>query len=158
MSVDVSLGTKLAQLRERVGVLFSLSPSCCVHLITLPTHSRWLKLPHKTDFHLTLFLSCYFSLVISFSLYSYMLLDKDIFSHPDEHRERTLVHHHVPASRSGKAATTGRSQFNLNGQRPITLPRSFPVRRDQEQQILRRTFFAGLFILECSSVTSFQLS
>ena len=33
--------------------LILLSLSCCVHFITLPTHSRWLKLRRKTDFHLT---------------------------------------------------------------------------------------------------------
>merc|ERR1712136_77715 len=55
VSVEVSLGTKLAQLRGSVGTymdltrshsctFFPLSQSCCVHLIILPTHSRWPRL------------------------------------------------------------------------------------------------------------------
>ena len=53
VSVEVSLGTKLAQAEGSVGMhvdltllhsctLFLSSQSCCVHLITLPTHSLWL--------------------------------------------------------------------------------------------------------------------
>ena len=65
VSVEVSLGTKLAQAEEEcwdaraldsVTILdnvFRLSQSCCMHLITLPTHLRLLKLRHKTDYHLT---------------------------------------------------------------------------------------------------------
>ena len=56
VSVEVSLGVKLAQLRGEcwhahgldtvtpLHMCFPLSQSCCVHSITLPTHSRWLKL------------------------------------------------------------------------------------------------------------------
>ena len=59
VSVEVSLGAKLAQLRGEcwhahgldtaapLHMCFPLSQTCCVHSITLPTHSRWLKVATK---------------------------------------------------------------------------------------------------------------
>ena len=54
VSVEVSVGTKLAQLRVSVGMHVDLtllhsplSQSCCVILIILPAHSRWLKVATK---------------------------------------------------------------------------------------------------------------
>ena len=53
-SVEVSLGTKLAQVEGDIDLTMlrfcafvSLSQSCCVHFTIIPTHSRWLKVATK---------------------------------------------------------------------------------------------------------------
>ena len=66
VSVTVSLGAKPAQAEgkcsivqklDTVAFLHTCFPCFQIHLAIFPTHSRWLKLPHKTELHLTVSLS-----------------------------------------------------------------------------------------------------
>ena len=62
-----------------VHTCFPRFQTCRAHLITLPTHSRWLKSRPKIELHLIYFLSFSQSLFLSFSLSLFLSFSLSLF-------------------------------------------------------------------------------